>query len=62
MSDKNLLTKIGESKLSRRSFLKWTGIASVPVIAGGIKLKTLPITHLKHHLEKLRYSQNVYLI
>ena len=23
MSDKNLLTKIGESKLSRRSLLKW---------------------------------------
>ena len=36
MSDKNDLTKLGESKLSRRSLLKWTGIASVPVIAGGV--------------------------
>lgn len=36
MGDKNLLTKIGESKLSRRSLLKWTGIASVPVFAGGV--------------------------
>lgn len=36
MSEKNILSKIGESKLSRRTLLKWTGIASVPVIAGGV--------------------------
>ncbi|MEH7272196.1 molybdopterin-dependent oxidoreductase [Neobacillus vireti] len=36
MSDKNIFTQIGERKLSRRSLLKWTGIASVPVIAGGV--------------------------
>ena len=36
MNDKNILTKIDKCKLSRRSLLKWTGIATVPVVAGGV--------------------------
>ena len=33
--DKNIVNKLAEGKLTRRSLLKWSGLLSIPVIAGG---------------------------
>ena len=35
MSDKNPISKLSSTNMKRRTFLKWTGAAAIPVVAGG---------------------------